>query len=46
MIKPSFISIIVGMLFVMGVPAIFAALVIKSRDFDKDRYEFDLARSS
>ena len=41
LMKPSFISIIVGMILVMGVPAIFAALVIKSQDFDKDRYEFD-----
>ncbi len=41
MMKPSFASIIVGMLLVMGIPAIFAALVIKSQYFDKDRYEFD-----
>ena len=41
LLKPSFISIIIGMLLVMGIPAIFAALVIKSQDFDKDRYEFD-----
>jgi hypothetical protein len=41
MLKPSFSSIIVGMLLVMGIPAIFAALVIKSQDFDKNRYEFD-----
>jgi len=41
MMKPSFASIVVGMLLVMGIPAIFAALVVKSQDFDKDRYEFD-----
>ena len=31
----------VAMMLVMGIPAIFAALVVKSQDFDKDRYEFD-----
>ena len=41
MMKPSFASIVVGMMLVMGIPAIFAALVVKSQDFDKDRYEFD-----
>ncbi len=41
MLKPSFGSIIVGMLLVMGIPAIFAALVLKSRHFDEDRYAFD-----
>ena len=41
MIKPAFASIVVGMMLVMGIPAIFAALVIKSEDFDKNRYEFD-----
>jgi len=41
LMKPSFISIIVGMMLVMGIPAIFAALVVKSESFDKDRYEFD-----
>ncbi len=41
LMKPSFISIIVGMMLVMSIPAIFAALVVKSQDFDKDRYEFD-----
>ena len=41
MMRPTFASIIVGMLLVMGVPAIFGALVIKSQDFDKNRYEFD-----
>ncbi len=41
MIRPEFSSIVVGMMLVMGIPAIFAALVIKSQDFDKNRYEFD-----
>ena len=41
MMKPTFASIIVGMMLVMGIPAIFAALVVKSQDFDKNRYEFD-----
>ena len=39
--KPEFSSIVVGMMLVMGIPAIFAALVIKSRSFDHNRYEFD-----
>ena len=29
------------MMLVMGIPAIFLALVVKSQYFDKDRYEFD-----
>jgi hypothetical protein len=33
------------MLLVMGIPAIFAALVLKSRSFDKNRYEFDPNRT-
>ena len=41
MMKPEFSSIVVGMMLVMGIPAIFAALVVKSDSFDKDRYEFD-----
>jgi hypothetical protein len=39
--KPEFSSIVVGMMLAMGIPAIFAALVIKSRSFDRNRYEFD-----
>jgi hypothetical protein len=39
--KPEFTSIVVGMMLAMGIPAIFAALVIKSRWFDHNRYEFD-----
>jgi hypothetical protein len=45
MMKPEFSSIVVGMMLVMGIPAIFAALVIKSEFFDKDRYEFDPNKS-
>jgi hypothetical protein len=41
MMKPEFSSIVVGMMLVMGIPSIFAALVIKSEFWDKDRYEFD-----
>jgi Family of unknown function (DUF6599) len=41
MMKPEFSSIVVGMMLVMGIPAIFAALVIKSESWDKNRYEFD-----
>ncbi len=41
LLKPTFVSIITGMLLVMGIPAIFAALVLKSRHFDEDRYAFD-----
>jgi hypothetical protein len=43
--RPEFASIVVGMLLVMGIPAIFAALVIKSRAFDRNRYEFDPNRT-
>ncbi len=39
--RPEFSSIVVGMMLVMGIPAIFAALVIKSQSFDRNRYEFD-----
>ena len=43
--RPEFSSIVVGMMLVMGIPAIFAALVIKSRSFDRNRYEFDPNRT-
>ena len=43
--RPEFPSIVVSMLLVMGIPAIFAALVIKSRAFDRNRYEFDPNRT-
>lgn len=39
--QPSFASVICGMMLVSAIPAIFCALVIKSRSFDKNRYEFD-----
>ena len=39
--RPTFASIIVGMILVMGIPAIFSAMVLKSRSFDKNRYEYD-----
>ena len=43
--RPAFSSIVVAMMLVMSIPAIFAALVIKSRSFDHDRYEFDPNRT-
>lgn len=43
--RPSFPSIVVGMMLVMSIPAIFAAIVLKSRSFDHDRYEFDPNRT-
>jgi hypothetical protein len=43
--RPEFSSIVVGMMLVMAIPAIFAALVIKSRSFDRNRYEFDPNRT-
>ena len=39
--RPTFMSLVVAMLLVMGIPAIFVALVVKSKHFDEDRYEFD-----
>jgi hypothetical protein len=39
--RPEFSSIVAGMMLVMVIPAIFAALVVKSQSFDKNRYEFD-----
>ena len=39
--RPEFASIVVGMILVMAIPAIFSALVLKSRYYDKNRYEFD-----
>jgi hypothetical protein len=43
--RPTFASIVVAMLLVMSIPAIFAALVLKSRHFDENRYEFDPNRT-
>ena len=45
LMRPAFSSIVVGMILVMGIPAIFAAMVLKSRSFDKNRYEFDPNRT-
>ena len=41
LMKPSFTTIVVGMMLVMSIPAILAAVILKSGDFDKNRYEFD-----
>src|SRR5262249_7143123 len=43
--RPEFWSIVTSMLLVMVIPAIFAALVLKSRSFDHNRYEFDPNRT-
>ncbi|QEH35834.1 hypothetical protein OJF2_43910 [Aquisphaera giovannonii] len=43
--KPEFASIVCGMMLVMAIPAIFAAMVLKSRTFDRNRYEFDPNRT-
>src|SRR6476661_4430544 len=39
--RPEFASVVALMMLVMGIPAIFTALVVKSHSFDKNRYEFD-----
>ncbi len=39
--RPEFASIVAAMALIMGIPAIFTALVVKSQSFDKNRYEFD-----
>ncbi len=41
MLRPAFASVVCSMILVMGVPAIFLAMVVKSHNYDKDRYEFD-----
>lgn len=43
--RPSFLAVVVGMLLVMGIPAIFLVLAVKSQYFDRDRYEFDPNRT-
>ncbi len=43
--RPEFSSIVAAMILVMSIPAIFAALVLKSRTFDRNRYEFDPNRT-
>src|SRR3979490_1938820 len=39
--RPEFASVVALMALIMGIPAIFTALVVKSQSFDKNRYEFD-----
>jgi len=39
--RPEFASVVALMALVMGIPAIFLALAVKSQSFDKNRYEFD-----
>jgi hypothetical protein len=39
--RPEFSSIVAGMILVMVIPAILSALILKSRSFDRNRYEFD-----
>jgi hypothetical protein len=43
--RPEFSSIVAAIILVMAIPAIFAALVMKSRSFDHNRYEFDPNRT-
>jgi hypothetical protein len=43
--RPSFPAVVVGMMLVMGVPAIFLVFAVKSQYYDKDRYEFDPNRT-
>lgn len=39
--RPEFWSVVCSMILVMGIPAIFLLLAIKSRYYDRSRYEFD-----
>src|SRR6185312_7071712 len=39
--RPEFASVVCAMMLVMGIPAIFLGLAVKSRHFDEDRYAFD-----
>jgi hypothetical protein len=39
--RPEFWSVVCSMFLVMAIPAIFLGFVVKSKSFDKDRYEFD-----
>ena len=43
--RPSFSSVVIAMMLAMGIPSIFAGLVVKSRSFDRNRYEFDPNRT-
>lgn len=42
---PSLASVVVGMMLVMAIPAIVCVLALKSRSFDRNRYEFDPNRA-
>lgn len=42
---PSLAAVVVGMMLVMGIPAIICLLAIKSRSYDPNRYEFDPNRA-
>ena len=39
--KPTFSSVVAAMILVGAIPAIFCAIVLKSRHFDEDRYAYD-----
>lgn len=39
--KPEFASVVCAMMLVMGIPAIFLGLAVKSQHFDENRYAFD-----
>src|ERR1044071_37950 len=43
--RPGWAAGVCGMMLVMGIPAIFLALLVKSQYFDKNRYEFDPNRT-
>jgi len=43
--KPTFSSVVAALMLVMGIPAIYCAIVAKSRHFDEDRYAFDPNRT-
>ncbi len=43
--RPAFGTIVVATMLVMGIPAIFLALLVKSQYYDRDRYEFDPNRT-
>ncbi len=39
--KPTFSSVVAAMMLVMGIPAVFCGIVLKSRHYDEDRYAYD-----
>ena len=43
--RPEFSSIICATMLIMGIPAIFLALAIQSKHYDKNRYEYDPNKS-